>query len=619
MAFSATVRAAAGPPRLRSALQSILYYLKFNNIGSAGKTLRLLVDAHPVPRSALTASQVETSGGQAPALSIAALGARISLARNEIESAVEFTTLLQAYADKTSSPSPTIAHVVSGLAEIASRESLSHAANILCSMSLESITHELVETFYKYSANHANLIAKVWAHTHPHRFPAPRGEALVALLKKLSRDEEFGPVISLITAILRDNTPGAQSLPPEIPIELAPQVITFAVRAGATRQSVQLWNLARQQIGDPQTPASLPQAQFFGDPGMTYALVRHFIKLSEKKTGQLQKWHTVLLEDDSNYFLQMAEQFYEAFATVHGFNHAQQDAYMRADHYHVSTSVACLFALNQFMPAIDVLETLFRRNELLDNKDFGIILAALARRNAGRACQILLEAAPARMPGFAPTPYLYNIVLHHSLLQGRENEALRIMFHARDAGCGSLEPKSLDTALRSALKDIEASWEADRDQESANPSRIERSHLFKRVIEVLNIAQHHARSSTVRKAIETALLVRQPIIAWDIWMLGKKYRRIGNLRVRPGGAVGQQKDFGRASAWRVAKGLWSAKERGRLGEQKMWGMIEAIGIKVPKEARGSIEWEKAAQEVQQKEGEILALPASLRRGAGLDS
>ncbi|KAG9077416.1 hypothetical protein FRC06_008920 [Ceratobasidium sp. 370] len=617
MSFSTTVRAAR-PPHLRSTLQSVLNYLRSNDVNSAGKTLRLLVDTHPVSRSALTASRLETSGNRSPALSIATLGARISLDGSELESAVEFTSFLQANAGETSSLSPTIAHVVSGLIDIASRESLSHAANILCSMRPNLIPRELVESFYESSANHADLITKVWVHTHPHRFPSPGGEALVALLKKLQYKEEFGPIISIITSILNNNPRGAQSLPTEIPIELAPQVITFAARAGATEQALRLWNLARQQVGDPQTPASMPQAQFFGDPGMTYALVRHYIKLAEKKTNQLQKWHTALLKDNSKHFLSTAEQVYEAFATVHGFNQAQQDAYMRADHYHISTSVACLFALNRFAPAIDAFETLFRRKELLDDKDFGIILAALARRNAGRACQILLEAAPTRMPGFAPTPYLYNIVLHHSLLQGQQDEAVRVILHARDAGCGSLEPKSLDVIMRSALKDIESSWNPGEGQDAADPSRIERLHLFKRIIEVLNVAQHHARPSTIRYAIQTALLVRRPIIACNIWMLAQKYRRLGNARIRPDGTVDRQKEFGLASAWGIAKGLWSAKERGVLEEARMWGMIEALGVKVPEEARESVEWEKIAQYVVQRDGENLPLPASLRRGAGVD-
>ncbi|KAG8682525.1 hypothetical protein FRC08_014901 [Ceratobasidium sp. 394] len=268
----------------------------------------------------------------------------------------------------------------------------------------------------------------------------------------LSRGDKFSPIISLITTIINSNPPNAQSLPAEIPIELAPQVITFAVHAGATQQSLQLWDLARQQIGDPQTPASLAQAHFFGDPGMTYALVRHYVKLAEKKSNRLQKWHTALLKGDSQHFPKTAEQVYEAFAT--------------ADHYHISTSVACLFTLNRFTLAIDAPETLFRRREISDDEDFGIILAAPARRHPGRACQILLETAPAR----------------------RKDEALRVILHARDAGCGSLEPKSLDVILRSALRDIGSSWKAGGGQEATDPIRIEQSHLFKRVIEVVNVA-----------------------------------------------------------------------------------------------------------------------------------
>ncbi|KAG9083003.1 hypothetical protein FS749_006374 [Ceratobasidium sp. UAMH 11750] len=232
---------------------------------------------------------------------------------------------------------------------------------------------------------------------------------------------------------------------------------------------------------------------------------------------------------------------------------------------------------------------------------------------------MLLEAAPARIPGFAPTPYLYNTVLHHSLLQARKDEALRVILHARDAGCGSLEPKSLDVILRSALRDIESSWKAGKGQEAADPSRIEQSHLFKRVTEVLNVAQHHAWPSTVRYAIQTALLVRRPITAWHIWILAQKYRILGNRRVRPDGTVDRQKEFGRTSAWGIAQGLWSAKERGMLTEPRMWEMIEALGIKVPEKARESVEWEKVVQEVEGGEGENLTMPASFRRGAWLDS
>ncbi|KAG9124933.1 hypothetical protein FRC07_009646 [Ceratobasidium sp. 392] len=462
------------------------------------------------------------------------------------------------------------------------------------------------------------ISSKVWSHTRYYKFPTPRGEVLVIILKRLVQNEDFGATIGLITSILRDIPPDAKLLPVEIPIEYAPQVIALGSRAGATQQSIRLWNLARQQIGDPQTPASLPQAQFFGDPGMTYSLVRHFMKLAEKKPGQLQKWHTDLLKENPSYFLETAEKVYEAFATVHGFNQIGQDAYTSADHYHVATSIACLFALNRFAPAMDALEALFRRNEIPDDQDFGIILGALARRNAGRAIQILLEAAPARIAGFAPTPYMYNIVLHHSLLQGRKEDAVRIMLHARDAGCSSLEPKSLDAILRSSLRDIEASWRENKGKDDSGPSRIERLQLFKRVVEVLNVAQHHARPSTVRAAIRTALLIRRPIIAWDIWMLAQKYRIIGKVQVRPDGTLHRQTDFGPASTWRIAKGLWSAKERGILDEARMWRMIEDLGINIPKEARENVEWEKAAEFMEQKESRET-LPASLRRKASLGS
>ncbi|KAG8683929.1 hypothetical protein FRC09_015720, partial [Ceratobasidium sp. 395] len=432
MSLSTTIRSARRPP-LHSTLRTIIEQLRSNELYSAGKIVRRLIDKNLVSRSALTASREESLGGQSTALSIATLGARISLDNNELTSAVEFAQLIQEYGrDAKLSPSPTMIHVISGLIEVASRDSLSQAASILCSLDPGSIPHHLVEDFYRTSIDHSDLINKVWMHTNQYGFPAPSDKALVALLKRLTKTQDFGCVISLVTRVLNKTRRDVQSLPVEIPIEHAPEVITLAVRAGATQQSFRLWKLAFQQVGDPKSSMSFLQAQFFGDPGMTYALVRHFMKLAEKKLRKLQKWHTAPLEDNPNYFSQAAEEFYEAFAAVHGFNRTDNDAYMTADHYVVATSIACLFLLNRFTSAIDALEKLLRRNELPDDKDFGIILAALARQNAGRATQILLEAAPARIPGFVPTPYLYNTVLHHALLQGRKDEAVRVLRHARD-------------------------------------------------------------------------------------------------------------------------------------------------------------------------------------------
>ncbi|QRV78800.1 hypothetical protein RhiJN_06815 [Ceratobasidium sp. AG-Ba] len=596
--------------RLRSALESILGYLRSDNVESAGKALRLLVDRDRIPRQALVASQEESAGSKLPALPIAALGARIALQNKELQYAVDFArTIQQCYGKTSTTISPTIVHITTSLIEIGSSDSLSYATELIESTKPELLPPDLIQKFYYSSLDRSALIQRVWNHTQHSSAPRPSGAVLVNLLNWLDHQKDFGPMIYLVTQILKGQAPDAQSLPPEIPIEHAPQVIALSARAGASQQSFRLWELASLQVGYPKTPATLEQAQFFGNAGMTYSLVRHFMKLAEKNPTRLRRWHSSQLEQNPKKFSQNAERVYDAFALVHGFDQESFDSYLRADHYQVATSIACLFALNRFVPALDALNAFFRRNELPDDKDFGIILAALARRNAVRATQVLLEAAPARIPGFTPTPFLYNIVLHHALLQNREDTAERIMVHARDSGCGSLDPKSLDVLLRSAIKKLKKSHRNDNSSEEAKASRSEQYHLFKRIFEVLNAAQHHAHPSTYRLAIQTALKVERPTTAWEIWMLGKKYRRVGTARKGEDWKDVQQEDFGPGSSWHIAKGLWSAKEKGSITENQMWKMVESMKVRIPEGVKLTEEWAETITKVRENE---LPEPKSLR-------
>ncbi|KAF8598653.1 hypothetical protein BDV93DRAFT_526656 [Ceratobasidium sp. AG-I] len=621
MSFSSAIRSKR-QPSLGGLLHETLKYLRDKNVESAGGSLRRLVKEYSIPKSTLAAAGNETSSLGSSGLSIAALGARISLNENDLNSAAGFVNILNTNYDSVADRiSPTTLHIISGFIEIASPESLAHAATILCSIPPKQVPPQLVGHFYKASRGHPDLAIKIWRHFGGSAFPIPSGVILVSILKRLSYLEEFSTSLEIIHTIFKRYASSTRVLPREIPLERAPQVITQVIRAGATQQSLDLWTIASRQLGGPRRPFTPEQALFFGDPAMVYALVRHFMKLAEKDRRKLQGWHRAQLEGNTEHFRQVAERVYDAFAMVHGFDQTEYDAYLQADHYHVTTSIACLFAINRFIPALDALNAFFRRNEVPDNYDLGIILSALARRNSGRAVQILLEIAPARIPGFKPTPYLYNIVLHQSVLQGKMDEAARVLYHARDAGCGSLEPKALDVLVRANLRLIRSSWEADNPKQSTpnqqsssesptpQSSKVERDRLFERITESLRLAGRSAHTSTVRQAIETAMLIRRPKIAWEIWMLAHQSGLVGGTSRGLDHKEEEKQDFGPASAWNIAKGLWSLQKRGLLDEVRMWQMVEALGVRLPEGVREGLKnWE--AEDTRQ--AEPLPLPASFR-------
>ncbi|KAF8761757.1 hypothetical protein RHS01_01239 [Rhizoctonia solani] len=498
---------------LVASLKATLESLREHQYKSAGQTLRQLVKQHHVPPS-LFAEREATMP-----LSIASLGARISLVKQELDTAVGFVNFLESQSDAQIITDTTF-DIVSGLVDISSPNSLSCAATILTSIPPTKLSPTLVQLFYKASLDDPDLIQRVWMHC---KFLPDPPEA-IALLERLVRDK------------IRSDGP-----------------------------MLQIYNQASRQIGTPpnskqrpRLPPTIEQKLFYGNPRMTLALVRHLVKLSEKPRDKLQGWHRGLLEGNPQFFLQSAEQVYASYAAVHGFEKfdlpiAERDAApVRASHHHITTAVACLFELDRFTPALDLFYTLFDLQEPPDNYDFGIILGSLARRNTGRAIQILLDIAPTRIPGFRPTPHHYTV---------------RLLEHARGAGCGSLDPGVLDSFIRATLKDITHSWR--RGSPSSNhplPSHQlkamadERLRSFTRILDSFRLLGPKANVPTVRKAIEVAMAVRQARTAWEIRMWGESVGMFGRKytgTTEDGKWTKEQVDEGKSSALAICRALRS--------------------------------------------------------------
>ncbi|KDN40391.1 hypothetical protein RSAG8_08154, partial [Rhizoctonia solani AG-8 WAC10335] len=290
-----------------------------------------------------------------------------------------------------------------------------------------------------------------------------------------------------------------------------------------------------------------------------------------------------------------ANRVYSAYAAVHGFDKfdlppdKRDTTPIRSSHSHITTAVACLFELDRFPSALDLFYVLFDIQEPPDAHDLGIILTSLARRNTGRAIQILLEVAPVRIPGFRPTPHLYSIVLHQSLKLRKMNEATRLLDHARAAGCGSLDPVVLDSFIRASLKDITSSWK--RGSPSSNHPLTseelkiltsERLHSFARIIHAFRLLGREANVPTVRKAIEVAIQVRQPRMAWEIRMWGNSVgifgRKYASISKDGKETEKEQVDEGKSSVRAISRALWSLHQRGVMNESELWFKVRALGI-----------------------------------------
>ncbi|KAL5641689.1 hypothetical protein ACGC1H_001983 [Rhizoctonia solani] len=574
-----------------TALKSILGYLKDHQYKSAGLGLRKLVETHHVPPS-LFAEREPTMP-----LSIAGLGARISLVNQELDTAAGFVTFIEAQSD-AQQMSDTTFDIVSGLIDLASPDSLSCAAAILTSISPTKLSPALATLFYRASQDHPALLRKVWSHCKV----LPNPTAVIVLLERLVRDNLYSDAISLIGNLLKGHERDAQHLPSCIPIQLAPDLLTYGIRAGATDQCLQIYNQALRQIGvlpSPEqrshSPFTMEQKLFYGNPRMTMAFVRHFVKLSGKRPDQLQGWHRALLKGNPRFFFETAERVYSAYAAVHGFEkfilppNERDTTPLRASHSHITTAVACLFELDHFPPALDLFYTLFDLQEPLDAYDLGVILSSLARRNTGRAIQILLEVAPTRIPGFRPTPHHYSIILHQSLKLRKMDEVARLLEHARAAGCGSLDPVVVDSFIRESLKDIASSWRRGSPSSGhpLTPDELkaltgERLHTFARIINAFRLLGQKANVSTVRKAIEAALKVRQPRMAWEIRMwghsvgiFGRKYAGISEDGKK---TEKEQVDEGKSSVHSISRALWSLHQRGLINESELWFKVRALGI-----------------------------------------
>ncbi|KAG8680288.1 hypothetical protein FRC11_002675, partial [Ceratobasidium sp. 423] len=542
-----------------------------------------LIKTHHVPPS-LFAEREPTMP-----LSIAGLGARISLVNQELETAVGFVKFIETQSD-AQEMSDTTFDVISGLIDIASADSLSCAATILTSIPPTKLSPALVALFYKASLDNPGPMQKVWSHCKI----LPNPAAVVVLLERLVRDKLYSDAISLIGQLLKGHDRNSQHLPPGIPIQLASDLLTYGIRAGATDQCLQIYDQASRQAGAlpspeqrPHSPLTIEQKLFYGNPRMTMAFVRHFVKLSEKRPNQLQGWHRALLQGNPRFFIETAERVYAAYAAVHGFDKfdlpidERDTAPVRASHSHITSAVACLFELDRFPAALDLFYTLFETQEPPDTYDLGIILAPLARRNTGRAIQILLEVAPARIPGFRPTPHLYSIVLNQSLKLRKMDEAIRLLEHARGAGCGSLDPIVLDSFIRASLKDIADSWK--RGSPSSNhpltPDQLkimtdERLRSLARIIDAFRLLGRKANVPTVRKAIEAAIEVRQARMAWEIRMWGNSVGIFGQryTGISEGGKEmkKEQVDKGKSSVQSICRGLWSLHQRGLMNESELW-------------------------------------------------
>ncbi|KAH7345445.1 hypothetical protein B0J17DRAFT_639910 [Rhizoctonia solani] len=562
-----------------TALKSILETLKEHRYQSAGHNLRKLVETH---HSTMP-------------MSIAGLGARISLVNQELETAVGFVNFIETQSE-SQEMSDTTFDIVSGLIDVGSPDSLSCAATVLTSISPAKLSPALVAIFYKASLDHPSLINKVWSYCKI----LPNPAAVVVLLERLVRDKHYSDAISLIGKLMKGHERNSRYLPPEIPIQFVPDLLTYGIRAGATDQCLQLYDQASRQVGalptpeqDPRPPFTMEQKLFYGNPRMTIAFVRHFVKLSEKRPNQLQGWHRALLQGNPRFFSETAERVYSAYAAVHGFDKFDRPANerdntpVRASHSHITTAVACLFELDRFPSALDLFYTLFEIQEPPDAHDLGIILASLARRNTGRAIQILLEVAPTRIPGFRPTPHLYSIIIHQSLKLRKTDEVIRLLEHARASGCGSLDPVVLDNFIRASLKDIASSWKRGSPNsnhpltsEELKVLTDERLRSFVRILDAFRLLGRKANVPTVRRAIEVALEIRQPRVAWDIRMWGNSEgifgRRYAGVSEDGKKTEKQQVDEGKSSAESISRALWSLHQRGLINQNELWFKVRAL-------------------------------------------
>lgn len=173
MSVASAIRSTGQSP-LSLALQKTLRHLQKFNVDSAGRSLRELVQEYNIPKSTLAAAGNETSSLGSSGLSIAALGAQISLNENDLENAAGFTKILNTHYDAVADRiSPTTLQTVSGLIEVGSPESLSYAASILCSIPPKKVPPHLVSHFYRASRGHPDLAIKIWHHFGGVRVPDP--------------------------------------------------------------------------------------------------------------------------------------------------------------------------------------------------------------------------------------------------------------------------------------------------------------------------------------------------------------------------------------------------------------------------------------------------------------
>ncbi|KAF9077531.1 hypothetical protein BDP27DRAFT_1441595 [Rhodocollybia butyracea] len=285
-----------------------------------------------------------------------------------------------------------------------------------------------------------------------HRYPGPRGPALLFLLNFLTQQKGNTHLARTLANEIVDNDTF-------LPVHDRPQFVYLVVNQGFGRAARVLWE--RYAVGR-------NRVMLVGNNALLNPMVKFFTRMARRAEEDFEAGNVELLppdavgneenaepepltEDDAARAAQLqahisdlknfVARIIESFVEVH-------QPLSQAQHQSLSSLARAYFVAGEFSKGFEVFKNLIRRREVPDLYDINIGLTILAEhrpRSAAKMIEVMLQR------GLDPDPVTFGTVIHHALVHGDVQLVGNLLQLARLAGNLTLTRRGLASLIRASV------------------------------------------------------------------------------------------------------------------------------------------------------------------------